>query len=108
MSMIPNCLANNDEVELLFGVRAEADLFATNWLNNLKTKYSSFKFFTTLSRPEESWAGLKGRVTEQLGKLDITTNADYYLCGNLEMVKQVRELLAAKGVAPGSVHFEIF
>lgn len=93
------------ESNLLFGVRTEEDLFWLERLNKLKEKKVDFNYRLTLSRPSESWTGLKGRVSDHL---EFDSDAHYYICGNVEMVKDVRGWLIGKGLNTKSIHFEIF
>ncbi len=94
-----------ETIDLLFGVRNDEDLFWQERLEAAKLKNTKFNFRVTLSRGSEGWKGLKGRVTEYL---IIDKNGHYYLCGSMEMVKDVRNLLLKNGVNTKNVHFEIF
>lgn len=85
----------------LFGVRSQSDLF---WTDRLPPGS-----LITLSQPGEPWTGLTGRVTEHVPKL-ITEhpNAAWYICGNPEMVKDVRTTLLSANIPTTSIHFEIY
>ena len=109
MSMIKNELTNkkNERVELLCGVRNEEDLFWIDRLEEFKNKYSFFNYKITLSKPSENWLGLKGRVTEYV-PLVKEVDQEYYICGSLEMVKDVRAKLTTHGMLMKQIHFEIF
>jgi ferredoxin-NADP reductase len=108
MSMIEERLENatGENLRLLFGVREVEDVFWAERLDELKASYSNFKYQLTLSRPNDEWKGLRGRVSEHLTHASL--DAEYYICGSVEMVKDVRGLLLEKGVGPKTVHFEIF
>lgn len=93
------------EVNLLFGVRSEKDLFWTDRFELIKAKNPKFNYQVTLSQGSDAWAGLRGRVTEHV---NIDLDAQYYLCGMMEMVKDVRNILLESGVNTKSIHFEIF
>jgi ferredoxin-NADP reductase len=93
------------ESNLLFGVRTEEDLFWLERLNKLKEKKADFIYRLTLSRPSENWTGLKGRVSDYL---EFDLGAHYFICGNVEMVKDVRGWLLGKGLNTKNMHFEIF
>lgn len=88
---------------VLFGVRHEEDLFWMDRFELLQKQYIASAI--TLSQPAASWAGLKGRVTEHVVP---DLSGHYYLCGSLEMVKDVRAKLSAAGVGAKNIHFEIF
>lgn len=86
---------------LLFGVHDEINLFWTEHLpkNSL----------ITISHPSDTWRGLSGRVTTHLSTLlEKNRTAGWYLCGNPEMIKDVRAQLLAAGVLPANLHFEIY
>ncbi len=111
MSMIPEQLAvirEGAQVHVLFGVRNEADLFWADRLIRFEKEYSHFSHHVTLSQPDQptGWQGLVGRVTSHVPHHHL--EAEYYLCGSLEMVKDVRKILLDKGVPMKQIHFEIF
>lgn len=94
-------------VSLYFGVSSEEDLFYMNELRKWESEHENLKLFVTLSHPSDKWEGLKGRVTAHLETADVE-NSKIYLCGNGEMIKDVRDLMLAKGVAKDDIHFEAF
>jgi NAD(P)H-flavin reductase len=110
-AMVPDLLANRFDrpVDLLFGVRSEADLFYAEFFANLAAQYSNFRFLATLSQPTDAWTGSAGRVTailEECGGDYI--NSQVYICGSKEMIMDVRKVLMAKGLPALSMKFEIF
>lgn len=94
-----------EAVDVLFGVRTEADIFWLDRLQKVRERTVPCTTRITLSKPEESWTGLRGRVIEHL---QIVPDGEYYVCGSVEMVKDVRTALLEKGVNTKSIHFEIF
>ncbi|MBI2436649.1 MAG: hypothetical protein HYV41_02835 [Candidatus Magasanikbacteria bacterium] len=111
MSMIREELEvkkSEKEIQLLFGVRSEDDVFWVDRLEELKRRYPLFNYMITLSQPKPNggWTGLRGRVTEHI--LHHLVSHSFYVCGNAEMVKDVREILIKNGVATKQIHFEIF
>lgn len=110
-SMVADLLANRFDrpLDLLFGVRSEADLFYAEYFANLAAQYRNFRFMATLSQPGEKWAGSRGRVTSVLGELGGEyLNHDVYICGSKQMIVDVRALFTAKGMPALSMKFEIF
>jgi ferredoxin-NADP reductase len=105
ISMLENEKNSNGSLFLLFGVRYEKDLFWIDRFENLKKANSKFNFEATVSRPEEGWQGKKGRVTEHL---PIDQGANYFICGSLLVVKDVRKKLLENGVSTKCIHLEIF
>jgi ferredoxin-NADP reductase len=109
MSIIEDELQNKQNtqpIQLLFGVRNESDIFWIDRLDHLASEFSNFSYQLTLSQPDALWGGLSGRVTEYMTQL--RPEAHYFLCGNAEMVKEVRQKLVAKDITPRQIHFEIF
>jgi len=109
MSMLRNELENkqtSNPIHLIFGVRHEKDIFWTDRLQALHQSYPHFTYTLTISRPESSWTGNVGRVTEYLPTH--TSDKESFLCGSADMVKTVRQMLIHNGAPPKSVHFEIF
>jgi ferredoxin-NADP reductase len=91
--------------ECLLGVRGEEELLYVDDMSRLP----SLKWVTAVTRPKDGFSGFRGRVTDylrQLGPEFPWLETDYYLCGNGEMIKEVKELLAAQGVDKESVHQE--
>lgn len=99
---------SDKQIHLLFGVRNEDDIFWAERLALLKAAFPLFDYQITLSqpKPDGSWSGLRGRVTEHL--LHHLVSHSFYLCGSAAMVKDVREILLKNGVDGKQVHFEIF
>ncbi|MBI5729036.1 MAG: hypothetical protein HY983_02225 [Candidatus Magasanikbacteria bacterium] len=93
------------QAELLFGVRNQADLFWLERLERYAEKFSGFTYQVTLSQPEEPWGNLRGRVTSHIAG---DPAGEYYICGSVEMVKEVRAIILAKGLNTKSIHIEIF
>ena len=110
-SMIVHLLRSGSRrpMTLYWGLRSEIDLYYQEEFTSLAKEYPFFKYFVTLSRPTDAWNGLKGRVTSLLpGLIQTVENLDAYLCGNGEMIKEVRALLIEKGMPRKSVHYEKF
>ncbi len=108
-SMIEDILDKRatETVNLVFGVRYQEDIFWKNRLDNWKLQLSHFNYLLTVSRATDEWTGLRGHVTNHLESL-INKETDYYICGNIEMVKDARKKLIEQGVNTKSIHFEIF
>lgn len=110
-SMILHLLRSGSKrpMTLYWGLRNEIDLYYQEEFASLAEAYPFFEYKITLSQPSEEWKGLKGRVTRLLpNELQSTENLDAYLCGNGEMIKEVRAILLEKGMPRKSIHFEKF
>jgi CDP-4-dehydro-6-deoxyglucose reductase, E3 len=107
-SMIESLLSSGSEkeIELLFGVRHIKDLFYVDLFEKLVEEHPNFKVRFTLSRPEdESWEGLRGRVTEHLDDTDVQ-NTEVYICGLKDMIEQVIDILEKAGMPREQIHEE--
>ncbi|MGE4233587.1 MAG: ferredoxin--NADP reductase [Bacteriovoracia bacterium] len=102
------------DVGFLLGVRHEQDTLYPELFDFPKVfaKHEDVKL--VFSRPTENWIQkpnqFKGRVTDYLRQMtwdtEKTKKAHYYLCGNGEMIKEVKEILATKGVDKENIHTE--
>jgi len=93
---------------LIWGLRYESDQFWYDDFSLLALQHPNFSFQPVLSRPNEGWQFHKGYVTDVLSIQDDFSETGYFLCGNGSMVKDAREMLTQKGVAPEKIHFETF
>jgi CDP-4-dehydro-6-deoxyglucose reductase len=88
-------------VSLLWGLRAQRDLYYHEELHELAARYAIFHSTITLSRPEPGWAGPTGRVTALVQeRIKTVDNLAVSLCGNGEMIKDVTDFLRSKGLCP--------
>jgi NAD(P)H-flavin reductase len=92
----------------LLGVRTEDELLYTDEFK----KIQNLEFIPMLSKPTKPWDGFTGRVTDYLrkqaepGSKFPWAETEFYLCGNGEMIKEIRALLTEKGVLKEHVHQE--
>lgn len=106
-SLVLESLQKNIPTKLLFGVRSEADIFWQEDLLALVKQFKNFSYVLTLSQPAGDWTGARGRVTTHVPGL-MSPRADYYVCGSLPMVKNMRQLLLQQQVVTKKIYFEIF
>lgn len=87
---------------LYWGLRHEEDVF---WQN----EFSRIPFHLILSQPGSAWTGETGHVQEHVfsQEKDIQ-NCDVYLCGNRQMVEEMKARLSAAGVPAAQVKSELF
>ncbi len=110
-SMIKDYLDRNGDaqIELYWGLRFEEDRFWTDILDGLYERYPNFRWHQILSRPPEHWQGLTGHVTEHVLHSDKDLSVDeYYLCGNKQMIEDVRGKLIAQNVPKDQIKSELF
>jgi CDP-4-dehydro-6-deoxyglucose reductase, E3 len=92
-------------VECVFGVRDETEVIYAEAMKAIP----GMKWIPCVSRPSPAWKGYSGRVTDYLRSVGSDypwLDTDYYLCGNGDMITEVKALLAEKGVLKEAVHQE--
>jgi len=90
---------------VVHGVRRAEDLAYADEIRSRCSRDSSLGYFPIVSRePERShWAGLRGRVQSVLGDLPLDPATGHvFLCGNPNMIEEVRATLVARGFKHGS------
>ena len=97
---------------LLFGVRYPTGLLYKDEFERLAAEHANFRFLPTVTRPDESWNGRRGRVLDHLDDALALTNPeelatlDVYICGLKEMVDDVRANLKARGFDRKQIIYE--
>lgn len=91
---------------LIFGVRHECDLQMIVELEKLASMHENLNLIKTVSRPGEEWAGMVGRVTDQLPEL--RGDVDVYLCGGTSMIMDVKDQLLTMGIPGNNIFYEQF
>jgi CDP-4-dehydro-6-deoxyglucose reductase len=81
-----------------WGLRSEADLFWRDEVNELlRNPRAHARIF--LSQAGPSWPGLRGRITGPiLDALPELSAPTFYLCGNGQMIEEVKRRLVERGV----------
>lgn len=109
-SMIRDMLTagNPRRMDLVFGARAEEDLFWIKELTALTAQHENFFLHLALSNPSEKWKGHRGRVQTLVPQIvrDFSRKS-VYVCGSPEMTKEVKGLcLDQWSVAKDDLHVE--
>ena len=111
-SIIKHALETGDKrpIDLLFGVRTEADIFWQQEFEDLAATYKNFRFHIALTHPSSEWQGLKGRVQTVVPELiQNLSDRDIYVCGNPDMTLELKKLcLESWGLEKPNVHVEGF
>ena len=99
----------NASLLLLAGHRAPEDvLFAADFAA-LAAKHARFRFVPTLTLAGAAWRGERGRVQAQLRSAVQTLGPlDAYVCGRVDMVREVVVALEREGVPAGRIRSEGF
>jgi ferredoxin-NADP reductase len=97
----------NKQLYLIFGNRAEKDIYYHDEFVHLTAEHSNFHYLPTLSRGGSDWTGLRGYVQEHVpAKAHDRTDMHAYICGLEKMVKANRELLKSLGWDRKSILYE--
>jgi CDP-4-dehydro-6-deoxyglucose reductase len=92
---------------LLCGARYEEKLLYAPEFEALAGRYSNFRFWPTLSRPEPGWEGRVGHVQEHLFEaIGDRRDIKVFICGLKEMVDDVRAILKANGFDRKQIVYE--
>ncbi|AKT51550.1 1,2-phenylacetyl-CoA epoxidase subunit PaaE [Arsenicicoccus sp. oral taxon 190] len=102
-------------VTLMFGNRSTSSIMFLEELEDLKNRYRGrFQLMHVLSREARDVELFSGRLDEDRlrsifeGLVPVDSVDEWYLCGPFSLVENAREVLAAEGVDPAHVHFEVF
>lgn len=97
------------QLALYWGVRAERDLYAHDWLESLARRTPGFRYVPVLSEPAPPWRGRRGWVHRAaLEDLDDLSRHEVYASGPPAMVEAVRREFAARGLDPARLRFDSF
>lgn len=116
MSILKSTLIIEPEsrVTLFYGNRNIDSIIFRKELDDLENYYKRrLKVVHVLSRPEDDWTGLKGRITKELflqllKENNASKNTHFYICGPNGMIISVLSALAAEDIDPKRVHTEYF
>jgi ferredoxin-NADP reductase len=91
----------------LFGARSVTEILYPGFFESL-----GIQTVHAISRPTPNFKGFTGRVTDYLKSIDGNfdwAGTDFYLCGNGDMVNEVRNfLISARQVSPNAIRQEIY
>lgn len=93
---------------LYFGLRSQEDLFALPELDELRAGMRDFDYLVSLSRPQPGWSGEVGRITRLVDERHPQPGGAWLLCGNGEMVAEVKALLKARGLDRRHIRSETY
>jgi ferredoxin-NADP reductase len=97
-------------VTLLYCARTAADVIFENELVRLSRSLPNFKYEVSLSRPDPTWKGRSGRVTEEFVSEKVTDldSHTFFLCGPKGFMDNARQILATLGVNQDRILQESF
>ena len=110
--MLESALKNpniNIPIHLYFGLRHSNDVFWKDYFEKLAAEHPNFSFDLVLSKPDESWHGQVGHITDTL-KAGIQDAGDVsaYLCGNPKMIEEASAILKNKSCPEERIYSEKF
>ncbi|MEX0936952.1 MAG: Rieske 2Fe-2S domain-containing protein [Pirellulales bacterium] len=94
----------------LYGARSAADVLFCTEVQRLADDLPSFHYAVTLSQPEASWLGPRGRIDVPFALEEISDVAArrWFLCGPDDFMDSLRAELIEAGVEPTRIHTEQF
>ena len=97
-------------VTLLYCVRTCRDIIFENELVMLSRSLPNFKYEVCLSRPDPTWKGRSGRLTEELVSKSVTDldSHTFFLCGPKGFMDNARQILSTLGVNQDRILQESF
>ena len=94
---------------LYWGLRREEDVFWKEEFDELQKLFRNFSWRLIYSKPNESWIGDRGHVTEYvMDNEKEMENSEFYLCGNKAMVSEVSAKLLERNVPKEQIKTELF
>lgn len=97
------------QVGLYWAVRKEEHMFWDEEFNTLEKDHTNFSFARIVSQPTGTWQGRVGRVTDFVTKEEHDLHqSEFYLCGNREMINDMKKLLVEANVQEEQVKSELF
>lgn len=96
-------------ITFYFGLRYSTDIFWQDYFTKLSQDYPNFKFVLVLSKPDSSWQGRSGHITDFINQNspDIL-GAEAYICGNISMVQEATNMLVSRGLAKEKIYTETY
>jgi len=103
-------LALATSVTLLYCVRTAADIIFENELSRLSRSLPNFKYELCLSRPDPTWKGRSGRLTEEFVSQYVAdlNSPTFFLCGPKGFMDNARQILSTLGVNQDRILQESF
>jgi len=94
---------------LYWGLRHEDDVYWDTEFRALAGQLTGFQYFLVLSKPRETWQGLKGHVTDFVFQNEKNMeNCEFYLCGNNAMITEAMTILSDRKVRKEQIKTDLF
>jgi ferredoxin-NADP reductase len=94
----------------IHGARTADDILFEAECQRLARDSMNFSYHVALSRPDDTWQGLRGRITPEtlLRCVHDPPACRYFLCGPNDFMDRLREGLTAAGARSDRIHTEQF
>lgn len=96
------------KITMYWGMRYENRLFWLDEFEDLMQSFPNFKFHPVISKAGQEWPLCRGHVTDCLLTHGSPPTANYYLCGNAHMIRDVEQELLTAQVPQAQIHYEKF
>ena len=97
------------DITLYWGLRHEEDIFWQKELEEFSSSHPTFMLVLTISQATDNWQGKRGHVQDYVfADENNLKECDVYLCGNRQMVDDMKTRLQQIGVPPAQIKFELF
>jgi acetyltransferase len=95
-------------IDFYFGLRHTTDVFWQDYFQQLASEHPNFQFTLSLSKPDESWPGPTGHITELVKQIPDAKDCSAYLCGNQAMIDEATQILLERNCPPDRIYSEKF
>lgn len=95
------------KITLYLGLRHQAEIFWQDYFKKLSSDYPNFNFILVISKPDKSWQGKAGHITDFICQgLSDTSGLTAYICGNISMIEEATGMLTSRGLAREKIYIE--
>jgi NAD(P)H-flavin reductase len=99
----------NLPIHFYFGLRYSNDVYWKDYFEKLAAQHPNFHFDLVLSKPDETWHGQVGHITETLEKeVPDASECSAYLCGNPGMIEEAINILKKSNCPKERIYTEEF
>lgn len=97
------------QITLYMGLRHQSEIFWLDYFEKLSQEFPNFNFVLVLSKPDNSWQGKAGHITDFVSQdFSNTAGLVVYLCGNTSMIEEATNLFVSRGLAKEKIYLEKF
>lgn len=96
------------EVQLLFGIWHEDEVFYQQELADLAADYSNLHYQICVQEASSAWQGFHGSVVDAFKVLmqSISTTPDIYICGSNSLIERIAEIAAEFNISKEQLIYE--